>query len=146
MNKIMLTLLMLALAAVLGAQTGLFDISYGMSLEYAVAHLEEEGFTVSDETESWLELMPNDNYYVDEIELDFSDDGSELLGWSITYLPQDDEDIEDLVMEALVARHGDDYEWDDYMELYYWDLDGVHWVYAGWDWDYEKFWVDYTTE
>ncbi len=146
MNKTLLTILLLTLALALGAQTGLFDISYGMSIQEAIDHMEEEGFTITDETEDWLELVPIDNYYVEKMELSFSEDGEDLQSWSITYLPVEDEDIEELVMDALVERHGDYYEWDEYMEEYYWELDDSHWVYAGWDWDWETFWVDYTTE
>lgn len=146
MNKIFLAPLLLILAFSLGAQTGLFDISYDMNREEAIEHLGSEGFEVSKEVENRLELLPLDNYYVEKIEIDFTDDGEEITGWSITYWPQSDEDIEDLVMEALIGRHGEYYDWDDWLETYYWDLGEGHWVYAGWDWDYEMFWVDYTTE
>ncbi len=146
MNKTLLTILLLTLAIALGAQTGLFDISYGMSIQAAIEDLEEQGFSVANQTEDWLELVPIDNYYVEKIELSFTEDGSELLSWIITYLSQEDEDIENLVMDALVGRHGDNYYWDEDLELNYWYLDDIHWVYAGWDWDYETYWVNYTTD
>ncbi len=146
MNKTLLTILLLTLAIALGAQTGLFDISYGMSIQAAIDNLGEAGFTVANQTEDWLELVSIDNYYVEKMELSFTEDGSVLVGWNIIYLPQEDEDIEELVMDALVERHGDYAEWDDNMEYYFWNLDDIHWVYAGWDWDYETYWVEYTTE
>lgn len=146
MNKIFWTLLLLILALSLGAQTGLFDIRYDMSREEAIEHLGTEGFEISEENESQIEFIPLDNYYVEMIEIDFADDASGISSWAISYYPQSEEDIEDLVMEALVGRHGEYYDWDDWMETYYWDLGDGHWVYAGWDWDYETYWVEYTTD
>ncbi|MDD4223033.1 MAG: hypothetical protein PHD87_00400 [Candidatus Cloacimonetes bacterium] len=145
MNKTLLTLLLLALALSLGAQAGLFDISYGMSREETIELMDIQDFSVADEGDNWLVLIPSDNYYVDSIEIRFAEDGSGISGWTIVYLPQDDEDIEDLVLEALIERHGDDYEWDYYLLEYCWDLDDEgHSVFAGWDWDGETYCAEYT--
>lgn len=146
MNKTLLTIMLLTLALALSAQTGLFDISYGMSMQEAIVHLDGEGFTVANETDDWLELVASDNDYVESIELSFSEDGSGLKSWLITYLDQDEEDIEDLVIEALDSRHGYDWEWDDSLEVYIWDIGDGHWAYAYWDWSYETFIAEYTTE
>ncbi len=144
MNKTLLILLLLLFALSLSAQTGLFDLSYGMTKAEAIEHLSGQGFSVSSDDGDSVTLTPDDNYYVDSMELDFGDDI--LLEWSIVYLTQEDEDIEDLVMEALVSRHGEDYDWDDDMEMNYWNLGDGHWVYASWDWTWENYWVEYTTE
>ena len=144
MNKTLLTFILLVFALSLSAQTGLFDIRYGMTKEQAVEHLEDEGFSVTSDIDNSVEMSPEDNYYVSGIELEFTD--GVLQDWYIVYLLQEDEDIEDLVIEALVERHGDEYDIDEDMEMYYWYLGEGHWVYAGWDWAWEDFWVEYTTE
>ncbi len=146
MNKTILTILLLALALGLSAQAGLFYIRYDMSMAEAIEHMKDEGFTVSEYADNSIEMVSPDNAYVEYIDINFADDNNSIMNWSVVYLPQDDEEIEDLVFDALVSHHGDGYEYDEDLETYYWNLDDVHWVYAGWDWSYETFWVDYTTE
>jgi hypothetical protein len=146
MKRLFWILLITLLASAMWAQTGLFDLSYGMGKDEALETLDTNGFTVSNETDYWIEAVPVDNYYVEKMELTFSESSGGLTDWWIVYLEQEDEDIESLVMEALEERHGYDYYYDDYAFESSWDLGDGHYVYAGWDWDYATFYVEYTTE
>jgi hypothetical protein len=131
------------LAILLSAQTGLFDLSFGDSREDAIANLESQGFVVDSSGDTYITLSDPDNYYVDQIELVFADDS--LENWYISYLYVDDEDIEELVMDALIGRHGDDYSWNDDMESYVWEFDNGNYVIAGWDYYDDYFYAEYYT-
>ncbi|MCB5224560.1 MAG: hypothetical protein WCY21_06775 [Candidatus Cloacimonadaceae bacterium] len=141
MKKLIYTLLALALTAVLGAQTGLFNLSFDIEADEAIEILEASGFEIIDETSDRIRFSDSENPYVDEIWLYFAGDDS-LESWTIFYLPQDDEDIEDLVMDALIERHGTDFAVDFIYEEFYWDLDEFHSVSASW-WGDALFNVEY---
>ncbi|NLW19169.1 MAG: hypothetical protein GXY81_05715 [Candidatus Cloacimonetes bacterium] len=144
MKKLIYTLLALVFATVLSAQTGLFNLSYGMDADEASEILSESGFELYIENGNRLSFIDYDNYYVDEIVLNFSDYDGTLENWVVYYLQQDDEDIEDLVLDALIERHGDDFAVDFYNEVFIWELDDIHTIVAGWD-DYYLY-VEYSTE
>lgn len=141
MKKILVMGLIALMAAVLSAQTGLFDLSFGDSMDDAIEILESNGFSVDETGENYMVMVDEENYYVNYLRMNFAD--GLLVGWSIEYNDPDDEDIEDLVMDALVSRHGEDYYWEDDWEYYYWNLGDGAYVEAGWDWDYYYFWVEY---
>lgn len=142
MRKLLLTMIVLVFALALSAQTGLFDLAFGDTSDTCDETLTYNGFEYSHETEEKVIYVPTDNAYVDSIELVFNAD-DELTSWSVCYLPQEDENIEEMVIDALVSRHGEDYDWDDEWEYYTWYLDDGHTIEAGWDLQYDLFWVDY---
>ncbi len=141
MKKLIYTLLTLALTAILGAQTGLFDLSFDIEADEAIEILEASGFKIINETSNRITFSDSENPYVDDIWLYFDNDGS-LDHWTIFYLPQDDEDIEDLVIDALIARHGVDFGVNFIYEEFIWELDAYHSVSAGW-WGESLFSVEY---
>lgn len=143
MHKLTLTLLMIILAASLAAQTGLWGLSYDDSREDAIENLLGQGFSIDSFGETYVRMVPDDNYKVDNIELVLDDQGEYLVGWSIYYNYYEDGDIEDEVLDALEYWHGDDYYWDEDMEEYYWYLSETATVYAGYDWYGDYFFVDY---
>ena len=145
MNKMFLLLIMSALVFALGAQTGLFDLSYGDTRETALETLKQNGFEISTDDGTSVDLVPTDNYLVDRIYLTFNSDTSTLESWSIAYNPQEDEDIEQMVMDALISRHGEDYVWDDFYMQYYWSLENDRYVYAGYDYEEIYYWAEYTS-
>ena len=143
MNKIYLILLLVMLSAALTAQTGLFELSFGDSRETALATLEKVNFSITDDSGTKVTLADEDNSLVEGIVLNFSEKDSTLVGWTVTYIEQEDEDIESTVIGILGSWHGDDYVWDDDMEEYYWYLDDTHTVAAWYDYFDSYFIVDY---
>jgi hypothetical protein len=143
MNKIYLTLLMLILACMLAGQTGLFNISYYSSKQDAINNLEENGFQISQRNDTYISFTPEDNDLIDSIEVYFSDSDGSVDAWNVYYNYLEDDDTEDVVINALVSWHGEDYDYDSDNEEYTWELEGNHTVTAYWDTDYEYFCVIY---
>lgn len=144
MKKIIYTLMALIFATVLSAHTGLFNLSYGMDADEASQTLAESDFELYHEIDNRLSFIDFDNYYVDEIILYLSDYDGSLTDWVVYYLDQDDEDIEDLVLDALIERHGTDFAVNFFDEIFIWELDDIHTVFAGWYDTY--FYVEYATK
>lgn len=107
MNKTLLSVLLLVFAITLSGQSGLLDLSYGITKAETLDHLSDIGFTAVFEDSTNIYFVPADNKYVDTLLLRFK--GDLLHEWTIMYLDQDLEDIETLVLSALIARHGEDY-------------------------------------
>ncbi|MBW6513588.1 MAG: hypothetical protein K0B87_02400 [Candidatus Syntrophosphaera sp.] len=128
----------------ISAQTGLFQINYDDTREAVLENLIGEGFAIDSDTGAWLKMVPTDNYLVESVELEFSPADSTLAAWTIIYFPPDDEDIEEIVVDALASWHGWDYEYDEYFEEYYWDLGNDRAVFAFYDYEYTAFIVQYT--
>jgi hypothetical protein len=145
MNKILLLFVIVFAASFLAAQTGLFEISYGATREEMTDKLSEKGFSVTNDEGSDIILVPDDNYKVDSIVLSFSSE-NKLVSWAVYYNALDDEDIESIAVDALTTWHGSDFDYDDYVEEYEWDLGDGHYVYAYYDDAYEYFCVQYTNE
>lgn len=143
MNKVLLTILLTALAISLAGQTGLFEISYDAGRKATLDNLFAKGFAIDSETDLQVRMVAVDSSLVQGIDLQFSPADSTLVSWMITYLPQLDEDIAETVLDALVSWHGDVFEYDDYFEEYYWDLGNDRYVYAYYDWDYATFYAEY---
>jgi hypothetical protein len=143
MKRIAMLIALLVLFVTLGAQTGLFELSYGDDVDYCEELMAAKGFELSNDSGNVQTYVSEDNNWVDTIELEFDLYDGVLTGWSVYYNPQSDEDIEQEVLDILVEYHGDDYEWYDYDDYYVWDLENGHSVEAFWDWDYELFTVAY---
>ncbi len=141
MKKLLLIGLLTLLAVMISAQTGLFELTYGVPAEESIAILEVQGFELVDSNGDSAMLQDTTNEYVDHIQLIFRE--GFLVAWYIAYLPQEEEDIEYIVVEALELWHGYDYTWDEDMELYVWELEDSRKIEAIWDWNYEFFWVGY---
>jgi len=145
MKKFLITLVFITFVVIAFAQTGLFELSYGDSPSTATATLEKAGF-LSDTLQNGTMLFSvEDVEYVNWIELSFDADNL-LDGWTVCYSNDVYDDCEDVVIEALVSWHGEDYtlEYDEYDdEFYVWDLDNGRTVEAAWDAYYDDFYVVY---
>jgi len=142
MDKTWFLLLFCLVLGSLSAQTGLFDLYFGQDKSEAIEFLDEYGFTLSNTISQTLSFENETNDYVHKIDLTF-DEEDKLLSWDIYYNFVEDEDIEDLVYDALIERHGDDYEYDDEFDLRTWYLEEDHCVTAGIEMTYEFYLVSY---
>lgn len=143
MKKIAILIAMLTLFVMLGAQTGLFELSYGDDSQSCEELMSEKGFYLDYDGGDVQTYYPDDNEYVDSIELQYDPYDDALIGWVVYYLPQDEEDIEEEIVDILVDWHGDDYDYYDEDGMYSWELDDNHTVEAYWDWSTDLFCVDY---
>ncbi|HNT52546.1 MAG TPA: hypothetical protein PKH19_04025 [Candidatus Syntrophosphaera sp.] len=149
MNKAILTTLLLLLALALGAQTGLYNVSYGATKDEVISILEDQGLEVAEDNGTWVRMSNAGSVPLDSAELSFDENDYTLYQWYLYFVPEEDAedfDVETYVFEALLDQHGEVYEWDDYLEEYYWYLDETHWIYTGYDWDYYGYWVSYESE
>lgn len=143
MNKVLLTILLSALAFSLAAQMGLFELSFDDSREATFENLLGKGFVIDTDDGFEVTMAAPDSFLVESIELQFSPENTTLVSWLLAYAPQDDVDLEELVLDALFSWHGDYLGFDDYFEEYYWELGGDHSVYAYYDWGSDIFYVEY---
>jgi len=143
MKKIAILIAMLTLFVMLGAQTGLFELSYGDDSQSCEELMSEKGFYLDYDGGDVQTYYPDDNEYVDSIELQYDPYDDALIGWVVYYLPQDEEDIEEEIVDILVDWHGDDYDYYDEDGMYAWELDDNHTVEAYWDWSTDLFCVNY---
>lgn len=142
-NKLFFTVLLALLAFSLSAQKGLFDLSFGDSREAAVANLVSKGFTKGYDSGSTTTMNLPDADYIESVELYFGEKNSTLVSWVVTYKPQEDEDIEEIALNAVISWHGEEYDYNDVDEEWFWSLDEDHYVVAKYDWDYYYFLVEY---
>ncbi len=145
MKNLILTLLFASLALTLAAQTGLLGLSFGDSREAVLANLAKQGFTLEKTEDNVTYLTSDEIYEIASVELKF-DTEDQLGDWSISYGGSDYGDVEYDVVAQLETLHGVDYAYDDEYGEYDWNLGNSRRVWAGYDWDYEMFWVEYYTE
>ncbi len=145
MNKLFITLLFTFMIIAASAQTGLFNAKFGDTKQASIDNMINEGFEISTNDTNEVVMIPTDNYLIDSVTLNFSPDEDALIGWSVAYIPQDEDDIESIALEAVESWHGEDYVWDDNMEEYIWPLGEDKYVYAYYDYYYDFFFVQYTS-
>jgi hypothetical protein len=145
MKKIIFTLLFITAVALAFAQTGLFGLSFGDSFSKATLALEEAGFIPGTMENGSIYFEVEEVEYVNWVQLKF-DANIMLTGWTVCYSDEVYDDCEDVVIEALVSWHGEDYdlEYNEYEdEFYVWQLENGKFVEAGWDGYYDDFYVVY---
>ncbi|MDP2172550.1 MAG: hypothetical protein Q8J62_02135 [Candidatus Cloacimonadaceae bacterium] len=140
MKKIMIIAAFCIFIFALSAQTGLFDLSYGMDYRTCMDILEENGFRIYDANDNIAEFAALDNLYVESIGLVLDPADDTLAGWYVIYIPQKEENIEDIVLAALVSHHGEDILYDNESGNAAWVLDGNRHVDASWD-EYGNFYM-----
>lgn len=127
----------------LSAQTGLFDLEYGMTYEECYDELSAKGFEDIDAYDELVEFVNWDNEYVDVIVTVFDPLSDTLVGWYVVYMPQAEEDIEEIVIEAIESHNGEVYDYDADSGIRTWDLGGDLGVEAYWDEAGDYYWVIY---
>ncbi|MDZ4181481.1 MAG: hypothetical protein U1B83_01295, partial [Candidatus Cloacimonadaceae bacterium] len=69
-----------------------------------------------------------------------------LVGWYVIYMPQTEEDIEGIAVDAIVSHNGEDYHYDPDLGITTWDLGSGLGIEAYWDDNVDYYWVVYFTE
>lgn len=128
-----LLLLVLGFSTLL-AQTGMLGLSFGLSTDECRTILESRGLKETGQDASKISYAPTGKELFNEVWLYFSGDSTALNQWTINYPnPADTLDIENEVMNQVIALHGEKYKWDDFMEVYYWKLGQEAYVECGWN-------------
>ncbi|MDY0152886.1 MAG: hypothetical protein RBS43_11480 [Candidatus Cloacimonas sp.] len=136
MKRLFLTLVLMMLALMLAAQTGLFSLYFGESYTEAKTALGNDEFAYNETSneDGVSTFVSQTNDYVDKMVLCFVD--NELVAWQVFFIEQADEDIEQLVKDTAEDWHGTEEYWDDGFECWVWDLDAKKSLYVGYNFDY----------
>ena len=130
---------------ILNAQGGLYGLDWGASHEAASLILIDQGFKIQAHTPEQIIMVPLDEEPITGIEMRFDGQKDRLAGWSIGYSFLEEEDMGELVIGALISRHGPDFE-KTTEGIYLWQLGNGQTVRAGWDYFKAMFVVDYRQE
>jgi len=154
MNRFYLLLLFALAGGVLAAQSeggelrGIFDLSYGMAREEAIATLTSQGFQYGrGQTAVYcMYPAPADTLAGMRVTLYFYDPGTRLSGWDIRFPLQDAPELEQNVIQVLTDLHGDGINIFSSSEhsTVFWYPDDYHVIKAYFDEDDGCFWVFYT--
>lgn len=153
LKQAILILSLMACVPVLWAQSGLYGLEFGESAAAARLKLESQDFSVNGgevdptvsgtlATAQQLIMVPEDDPFINGIELRFSPGVDSLNGWSIAYNFYEEEDMGELVIGALISRHGTAFA-NNAHGIYVWELGKDAQVIAGWDHFRKLFVVDY---
>lgn len=136
MKKLMLTLVLLMLAWMLAAQTGLFSLYFDQSYTEAKTALETDTYAYKEisNVEGTCIFTSETNDYVDQMKLLFVND--KLVAWQIFFNELEDEDIEALIIDSAEEWHGTEEIWDDEYECWVWVFDDKKSLYLGYNYDY----------
>lgn len=127
----------------MGAQTGLFDLSFAMPLVEADSLLQGIGFSAdADSTAHWEYVNPR-HLYVRAIHLVPDVSGSILAGWVVCFdtLQAGAEQTEQMTVGAVITRHGAEFSRAN--ADFVWDLAEGRWVIARWDEFHRLYVVEY---
>lgn len=133
MKKIIFLLITLALSAGLFAQSGLFNLSYGMTLEEADSILGAAGFQAEGSQKSAVKYYSDINELVSAILVFLEPNTQRIAGWFIKYNPANGEDNDHLVIERISNMHGVTNDFEEETQQLIWFLSNtrtLHVMYA----------------
>lgn len=143
MKRFLFLLFFSILIFALNAQEGIFNLKFDSTREEADETLTANGFIVYSDEGNIVAYYDSTNEYIDSINLRFNQDTGTLDEWFVAYLPQEEEDIEQIALNAVKSYHD---AWDDYDEeskLYTWNFSDTRYILAGFDATSTYFWVEY---
>jgi hypothetical protein len=107
MKKIYIAVLFMLAAAALSAQTGLFGISYGDTLNKADSLMSQQGFVAREIEGSMVKYSSDYNKLVDAVAL-FVDPETEIVaGWFVTYSKENTKEQDSYILDQLHRMHGE---------------------------------------
>ena len=133
LKKIILLLIALALGAGLFAQEGLFNLSYGMSLEEADTILGAAGFHAEGSQKDAVKYYSDINEFVAAILVFLEPNTQRVAGWFIKYNPTNGEDNDHLVIDRISNMHGETNHFEEETQQLIWFLTNtrtLHVMYA----------------
>ena len=121
---------MLFFAAGLAAQTGLFGLSFGDSLNKADSLMSYNGFVAEEVEGSMVKYFSKYNHLVDSVVL-FVDPVTEIMvGWFVKYKQENSDKQDDYVIQRLHEMHGNEVRYDDETDQFIWVLGNTQTLHA----------------
>jgi len=148
MKKALLMIGLVLLATVIFAQSSLYDLSYGATLNDTVSKLKAKGFVETARTDQYVTLSGGKDPILPLIKLYFNPDSPNISSWRLDYNLKGNPDLEKTILASLKALHGEctvtddydcDYIWyfaDDkalYITVYAGDSMTLEYNYGNWD-------------
>jgi len=133
LKKIILILAAMTLAVGLFAQKGLFNLSYGMSLDEADEILALSGFHAEGSEKHAVKYYSDINEFVSAIMLFMEPNSNRLAGWFIKYNSDNGEDNDHLVIDRIAMMHGETNHFEEETQQLIWFLTNtrtLHVMYA----------------
>lgn len=133
MKKTILLLITLALSWGLFAQSGLFNLSYGMTLDEADAILGQAGFHAEGSQKNAVKYYSDINEFVSAIMVFLEPNTQRVAGWFIRYNPTNGEDNDHLVIDRIANMHGETNHFEEDTQQLIWFLTNtrtLHVMYA----------------
>nr|MDK2850808.1 hypothetical protein [Candidatus Cloacimonadota bacterium] len=133
MKKIIFLIIALTISVGLFAQKGLFNLSYGMTLEEANNVLAQAGFYPEESEAHAVKYYSDINELVSAIMLFLEPNTKRLAGWFVKYNPENGEDNDHLVIDRITMMHGKTNHFDEETQQLIWFLTNtrtLHVMYA----------------
>jgi len=127
MKTLLAVVLVLVLGSLLWAQSGMFDLGFGMSRDEAHKILLEKGFTVSERDSFYVVYTNAQKPDLSNLTLVF--ESGVIYEWKITLKVDRDESRIGAIRDELNGLHGDVSYWDELIEEQVWELDNGKAVY-----------------
>ncbi|MCK9584925.1 MAG: hypothetical protein M0R69_08520 [Candidatus Cloacimonetes bacterium] len=133
LKKIIFLLITLALSWGLFAQSGLFNLSYGMPLDEADTILATAGFRPEGSEKNAVKYYSDINEFVAAILVFLEPKTQRIAGWFIKYNPDNGEDNDHLVIDRIANMHGETNHFEEETQQLIWfltDTRTLHVMYA----------------
>jgi len=133
MKRLIILLMLIAGSIALSAQTGLFNLSYAIPIEEADSLLALSNFYTTDLNENLVRYYPKDSDLVEAILVFLEPQTRYVIGWFIKYNPDNTEENDAFVLQALQELHGKTNHFDEETNQLIWFLSTtrtVHIMYA----------------
>jgi hypothetical protein len=133
LKKIIFLVIALTLSLGLFAQKGLFNLSYGMSLENANDVLAQAGFHAEESEAHAVKYYCDINEFVSAILLFLEPNTNRLAGWFVKYNSDNGEDNDHLVIDRIAMMHGETNHFEEETQQLIWFLTNtrtLHVMYA----------------
>lgn len=141
MKKLFIALVFIILALGLYAQTGLYGISFGQSMDAAIANLQSKGFKVILKETSLVDLTNTGIKDLKRVRLFFYE--KKLGSWYVFYDTQNKADIKARIVKDIETLHGKGQIWDEYENEWGWQLANGNAVYLKEDREDKEVIVEY---
>lgn len=133
MKKIIFLLIIVAISSGLFAQSGLFNLSYGMSLAEADSILARASFQPEGSQKQAVKYYSDINEFVSAILVFLEPNSQRIAGWFIKYNSDNGEDNDHLVIDRISNMHGETNHFEEETQQLIWFLTNtrtLHVMYA----------------
>lgn len=133
MKHILLIIILLACTAGLFAQSGLFNLAYGMSLAEVDSTLARAGFKAETSEKHTVKYYSEINEFVSAILVILEPNSQRVAGWFVKYNADNGEDNDHLVIDRISYMHGETNHYDEETQQLIWFLTNtrtLHVMYA----------------